>query len=253
MTLQQQQGSPYIEFSHVYKTFDRPILVDVNFQVLPGETVAIIGASGVGKSVTLSHIMGFLKPDAGQIIAAFEDITHMDEAELRHIRKKITMVFQSGALFDSLSVAENILFSLETREDYDESNKLDVVHGLLEMVDLADYADASPSDLSTGHRRAIAVARALAAQPECVLYDEPTTMVDPIMSDHMGNLMLRLKKQLHLTSVVVTHDLALMRKVADRVVFLFGGGVIYFGAVSELENCDHPHIQEFLKMDRAEV
>lgn len=253
MTIQQPKGSPYIEFGHVYKTFDRPILVDVNFHVLPGETVAIIGASGVGKSVTLSHIMGFLKPDAGQIIAAFEDITHMDEAELRHIRKKITMVFQSGALFDSLSVAENILFSLETREDYDENNKLDVVHGLLEMVDLADYADASPSDLSTGHRRAIAVARALAAQPECVLYDEPTTMVDPIMSDHMGNLMLRLKKQLHLTSVVVTHDLALMRKVADRVVFLFGGGVIYFGPVSELENCDHPHIQEFLKMDRAEV
>ncbi len=247
------KSSAYIEFRHVYKTFDRPILVDVNFQVLPGETVAIIGASGVGKSVTLSHIMGFLKPDEGQIFSAFEDITHMEEAELRRIRKKVTMVFQNGALFDSLTVAENILFSLETRDDYNAENKMDVVDGLLEMVGLTEYADAAPNDLSTGHRRAVAVARALAAQPECILYDEPTTMVDPIMSGHMGDLMLRLKSQLHLTSVVVTHDLALMRKVADRVVFLHGGGVIYFGPVSELENCDHPHIQEFLKMDRAEV
>lgn len=247
------KSSAYIEFRHVYKTFDRPILVDVNFQVLPGETVAIIGASGVGKSVTLSHIMGFLKPDEGQIFAAFEDITNMEESELRRIRKKVTMVFQNGALFDSLTVAENILFSLETRDDYNAENKMDVVQGLLEMVGLTEYANAAPNDLSTGHRRAVAVARALAAQPECILYDEPTTMVDPIMSDHMGDLMLRLKNQLHLTSVVVTHDLALMRKVADRVVFLQGGGVIYFGPVSELENCDHPHIQEFLRMDRAEV
>lgn len=245
--------SAYIEFSHVYKTFDRPILVDVNFQVLPGETVAIIGRSGVGKSVTLSHIMGFLKPDQGRISVAFEDITDMAEADLRRIRKKVTMVFQSGALFDSLTVAENILFSLETRDDYNEQNKMDVVYGLLDLVDLREYADASPNDLSTGYKRAVAIARALAAQPECVLYDEPTTMVDPIMSDHIGNLMLRLKHQLQLTGVVVTHDLDLMRKVADRVVFLFEGGVIYFGPVSELDQCDHPHVQEFLRMDRVEV
>jgi phospholipid/cholesterol/gamma-HCH transport system ATP-binding protein len=241
----------YIEFRHVYKTFDRPVLVDSNFNVDPGETVAIIGRSGVGKSVTLGHIMGFIKPDSGSIIVAHEDITGMPEDELRRIRRKVTMVFQSGALFDSLTVAENVLFSLELREDYDRQNKEDVVNGLLGLVDIAQAKNAYPADLSTGYKRAVAIARALAAQPQCILYDEPTTMVDPIMSNHLGDLMLRLKKQLRLTSVVVTHDLDLMYKVADRVVFLSEGGVIYFGPVAELEKSDHPLIHEFLEMDRV--
>jgi phospholipid/cholesterol/gamma-HCH transport system ATP-binding protein len=241
----------YIEFRHIYKTFDKPVLVDVNFHVNAGETVAIIGRSGVGKSVTLAHIMGFLKPDSGRIIVAHEDVTAFSEAEMRRIRKKVTMVFQSGALFDSLTVAENVLFSLELREDYDSKNKEDVVNGLLQMVDIAHARNSFPADLSTGYKRAVAIARALAAQPQCVLYDEPTTMVDPIMSDHLGDLMLRLKKQLKLTSVVVTHDLDLMNKVADRVVFLYEGGVIFFGPIGDLEKSDHPHIREFLEMDRV--
>jgi phospholipid/cholesterol/gamma-HCH transport system ATP-binding protein len=241
----------YIEFRHVYKTFDIPVLVDVSFDVNAGETLAIIGRSGVGKSVTLAHIMGFLKPDAGRVIVAHEDITDYGESDLRRIRRKVTMVFQSGALFDSLTIAENILFSLELREDYDEQNKNDVVNGLLKIVDLADYAEAYPADISTGYKRAVAIARALAAQPECILYDEPTTMVDPIMSDHMANLMLRLKHQLNLTSIVVTHDLDLMRKVADRVVVLYEGRVIFSGPVAELEASTHPHIQEFLALDNV--
>jgi phospholipid/cholesterol/gamma-HCH transport system ATP-binding protein len=241
----------YIEFRHVYKTFDKPVLVDSNFYVDPGQTVAIIGRSGVGKSVTLAHIMGFLKPDKGSVIVAHEDITNYPEAELRRIRRKVTMVFQSGALFDSMTVAENVLFSLELREDYDEQNKEDVVNGLLKMVDIYEARDAYPADLSTGYKRAVAIARALAAQPECILYDEPTTMVDPIMSDHLAELMLRLKKQLQLTSVVVTHDLDLMYRVADHVVFLFEGKVIFFGPTSELEKSPHPHIQEFLALDRV--
>lgn len=241
----------YIEFRHVYKTFDTPVLADVSFYVDAGETVAIIGRSGVGKSVTLSHIMGFLKPDAGRVIVAYEDITDYPESELRRIRKKVTMVFQSGALFDSLTIGENILFSLELREDYDEANKQEVVDGLLRMVDLLEYRDLYPSDISTGYKRAVAIARALAAQPECILYDEPTTMVDPIMSDHLANLMLRLKQQLGLTSVVVTHDLDLMRKVADRVVVLHDTQVIYFGSVEGLEACEHPHVKEFLALDRV--
>jgi ABC-type transporter Mla maintaining outer membrane lipid asymmetry ATPase subunit MlaF len=249
-----QQSDPYphyIEFRHVYKTFDHPVLVDTGFHVDPGETVAIIGRSGVGKSVTLSHIMGFLKPDNGRVIVAHEDITEFEEPELNRIRRKVTMVFQSGALFDSATVAENILFPLELREDYNEQNKEAVVQGLLEMVDIPEARDMFPSDLSTGYKRAVAIARALAAQPQCILYDEPTTMVDPIMSDHLGNLMLRLKKQLKLTSVVVTHDLDLMYKVADRVVFLYEGHVIYFGPVAEMAKAEHPHIREFLEMDRA--
>src|SRR5579875_2313307 len=241
----------YIEFRHVYKTFDRPVLVDCNFHVNAGETVAIIGRSGVGKSVTLSHIMGFLKPDKGRVIVAHEDITDFAENELRRIRKKVTMVFQSGALFDSMTVAENVLFSLELREDYDDKNKEEIVAGLLGMVDIQTARDAYPADLSTGYKRAVAIARALAAQPECILYDEPTTMVDPIMSEHLSDLMLRLKRQLHLTSVVVTHDLDLMYKIADRVVVLFEGKVIYFGPVAELAKSDHPHIHEFLEMDRV--
>jgi len=244
-------ASHYIEFRHVYKTFDHPVLVDANFHVDAGETLAIIGRSGVGKSVSLGHIMGFLKPDAGQVIVAYTDMTKADEAEWRRIRKKVTMVFQSGALFDSLTVGENILFSLELRDDYDEKNKHDVVNGLLSMVDLLEYKDHYPSDLSTGYKRAVAIARALAAQPECILYDEPTTMVDPVMSDHLTNLMLRLKRQLRLTGVVVTHDLELMRNVADRVVVLFEGRAIFFGPVEDLEKSDHPHIQEFLAMDRV--
>jgi phospholipid/cholesterol/gamma-HCH transport system ATP-binding protein len=243
----------YIEFRHVYKTFDRPILVDVSFDVAAGETLAIIGRSGVGKSVSLGHIMGFLKPDQGRVFVSYQDTTDFAEAQLREIRKKVTMVFQSGALFDSLTVAENILFSLELRSDYDEKNKEDVVDGLLSMVDLLNFRDVYPTDLSTGYKRAVAIARALAAQPECILYDEPTTMVDPIMSDILIHLMLKLKHDLKLTAVVVTHDLDLMRKVADRVVFLYEGKAIYFGPVKDLEKSDHPHIREFLAMDRVEM
>ena len=243
----------YIEFRHVYKTFDYPVLVDVSFKVSAGETVAVIGRSGVGKSVSLAHIMGFLQADEGQVIVAHTDITRASESELRRIRNKVTMVFQSGALFDSLTVEENLLFSLELREDYDAQNKAEIVDRLLDMVDLREYKDVYPSDLSTGYKRAVAISRALASQPECILYDEPTTMVDPIMSDHLANLMLRLKHQLKLTSVVVTHDLDLMRKVADRVVILHEGKIVYFGPVDEVERSDHPHIREFLAMDRVEL
>jgi phospholipid/cholesterol/gamma-HCH transport system ATP-binding protein len=241
----------YIEFRNVYKTFDKPVLADTSFWVDGGQTVAIIGRSGVGKSVTLSNIMGFLKPDAGQVIVAYEDITNFSEAEMARIRKKVTMVFQSGALFDSLTVAENVLFSLEQRKEYDRANKEEIVQGLLKMVDIAEAADSYPSDLSTGYRRAVAIARALAYQPQCILYDEPTTMVDPIMSDHLAELMLRLKKQLKLTSIVVTHDLDLMYRVADRVVVLADGQAIFFGPTADLPKSEHPLIQEFLEMDRV--
>jgi phospholipid/cholesterol/gamma-HCH transport system ATP-binding protein len=241
----------YIEFRHVYKTFDKPVLVDSCFYVNAGQTVAIIGRSGVGKSVTLGHIMGFLRPDKGSVIVAHEDITGYNEAEMNRIRRKVTMVFQSGALFDSLTVSENIAFSLERREDYNVQNKEDVVEGLLKMVDIWDARDAYPSDLSTGYRRAVAIARALAAQPQCVLYDEPTTMVDPIMSDHLTLLMLRLKKQLQLTSIVVTHDLELMHRVADAVVFLSKGRVAFFGPTADLYKSEDPDIREFLELDKV--
>ncbi len=243
----------YIEFKNVSKTFDHPVLKDVSFYVDAGQTLAIIGRSGVGKSVSLGHIMGFLKADSGEVIVAQTDITHMSEAQLRQIRRKVTMVFQSGALFDSLTVGENIEFSLETCEDYGEQKKEDVVNDLLEKVDLGNVKDEYPGNLATGYKRAVAIARALAAHPQCILYDEPTTMVDPIMSDRISNLMMRLKKDMKLTSVVVTHDLDLMRKVADTVMFLYKGEAIFFGPLDKLATCNHPHVKQFLAMDDVEI
>jgi phospholipid/cholesterol/gamma-HCH transport system ATP-binding protein len=243
----------YIEFRDVSKAFDHPVLKNVNFYVDSGQTLAIIGRSGVGKSVSLFHIMGFLKPESGRVIVSHDDITDMTEEQLRNIRKKVTMVFQSGALFDSLTVGENVEFSLEDCECHDEREKEAIVCDLLKKVDLVGVQNAYPADLATGYKRAVAIARALAANPHCILYDEPTTMVDPIMSDHIGNLMLRLKKDLKLTAVVVTHDLDLMRKVADTVMFLYKGEAIYFGPVGRLETCNHPHVRQFLAMDRVEL
>lgn len=251
---QSDQAGPYIRFEHVYKAFgDKSVLEDVSFEVNTGETVCILGRSGVGKSVSLQHILGFLKPDAGRIIVAHRDITDMGEKELEEIRNKVTMVFQSGALFDSLTVGENVAFPLRERKDLSEDQILQIVTGLLEMVGVKEMAEQFPSELSTGMKRSVAIARALASQPECVLYDEPTTMVDPLMAQLLGDLMKRLKLQLHLTSVVVTHDMRLARKLADRVVFLHESKLLFFGSYAEMEKFDEPVVQEFLKLDELDL
>lgn len=246
----EQKPGPYIDFRDVSKSFgDKHVLDHVSFDVMAGETVCILGRSGVGKSVTLQNIMGFLKPDSGRIIVACEDITDYSEHELERIRKKITMVFQNGALFDSLTVRENVAFPLRERRDLSEEQIFQIVDGLLEMVGVKEIGELVPSDLSTGMKRSVAIARALAAQPECVLYDEPTTMVDPLMAQLLGDLIKRLKVQLHLTSVVVTHDMRLAKKLANRVVFLHEARVLFFGTYPEMEKCEEPIVQEFLTMD----
>src|SRR5437764_837908 len=248
------QSGPYIEFKHVNKAFgEKRVLDDVSFSVDPGETVCILGRSGVGKSVSLQHILGFLKPDSGRVIVAHEDITDYGEADIERIRKKVTMVFQSGALFDSLTVGENVAFPLRERRDLNEEQILQIVSGLLEMVGVKDMVDQFPSDLSTGMKRSVAIARALASQPECVLYDEPTTMVDPLMGQLLGDLLKRLKIQLHLTSVVVTHDMRLAKTLADRVVFLYEARVLFFGTYPDMEKCSEPIVQEFLKLDELDI
>ena len=242
---------PYVDFEHVSKAFgDNRVLDDVSFYVMPGETLCILGRSGVGKSVSLHHIMGFLKPDSGRVIVAFQDITDYSETQLEEIRKKVTMVFQNGALFDSLTVGENVAFPLRERRDLSEDKILQIVDGLLEMVGVGEMRDLFPSDLSTGMKRSVAIARALAAQPECVLYDEPTTMVDPLMAQLLGDLIRKLKFQLRLTSVVVTHDMRLAKKLADRIVFLQDGKALFFGTYPEMEKCDEPIVQEFLQLDQ---
>jgi phospholipid/cholesterol/gamma-HCH transport system ATP-binding protein len=245
---------PYIDFRDVSKSFgDNHVLRNVSFNVMPGETVCILGRSGVGKSVSLHNIMGFLKPDSGRVLVAHEDITEYNEKEMEHIRKKVTMVFQNGALFDSLTVGENAAFPLRERRDLSEEQIFQIVDGLLDMVGVKEMRDQLPSDLSTGMKRSVAIARALAAQPECVLYDEPTTMVDPLMAQLLGDLIKRLKIQLHLTSVVVTHDMRLAKKLADRIVFLHEARVLFFGTYTEMEKSDEPIVKEFLELDELKL
>ena len=245
---------PYIEFRDVSKSFgDKAVLDRVSFNVKTGETVCILGRSGVGKSVSLQILMGFLKPDSGLVIVAGEDIIGFSEVQLEAIRKKVTMVFQNGALFDSLTVGENVAFPLRETRDLSEEQIYQIVDGLLQMVGVKEMRDLLPSDLSTGMKRSVAIARALAARPECILYDEPTTMVDPLMAQLLGDLIKRLKLQLNLTSIVVTHDMRLAKKLADRVVFLHEGRAIFFGTSEEMERSAEPIVKEFLELDELKI
>lgn len=241
---------PYISFEGVSKAFgDFVVLEDVSFCVNAGETLCILGRSGVGKSVSLQMLLGFLKPDSGVVRVAGEDITGFSERALQAIRRKVTMVFQNGALFDSITVGENVAFPLRERGELAEEQIYQIVRGLLEMVGVAGMDGLLPSDLSTGMKRSVAIARALASQPEAVLYDEPTTMVDPLMGHLLGNLIERLKQQLHLTSIVVTHDMRFAKKLADRIVFLHEGKARFFGTTAEMEASGDPVLREFLVLD----
>jgi phospholipid/cholesterol/gamma-HCH transport system ATP-binding protein len=241
---------PYIAFENVCKSFGSlDVLKDISFYVLPGETLCIIGRSGVGKSVSLQHIMGFLKPDSGRILVAGENITDFTEEQMQAVRRKVTMVFQNGALFDSLTVGENVAFPLREGRGLSEDQIQQIVRGLLEMVGVAEMIDLLPSDLSTGMKRSVAIARALAAEPEAILYDEPTTMVDPLIARLLGNLIQKLKKQLHLTSIVVTHDMRFAERLADRVLFLHQGRAEFFGTVDQMKQTDDPVLRQFLELD----
>src|SRR5271157_86730 len=248
--------NPYIEFLHVDKAFDElPVLEDVTFDVRRGEMVGILGRSGVGKSVTLKHILGFLKPDAGRVFAAGREVSALSEEELMDVRRRVTMVFQSGALFDSLTVGENVAYPLRERAlrglVVSEEGIQQRVDNLLADVELESMRDLAPSDLSTGMKRAVAIARALAAEPECILYDEPTTMVDPLMALTLSDLILKVKRKTGLTSIVVTHDMKLARKLADRVVFLVDGRAAFFGTIPEMDRSTVPMVQEFIQLDEV--
>ncbi len=241
----------YFEFRNVFKSFDdNDVLKDVSFFVNQGETAVIMGRSGVGKSVSLKLLLGFLYPDSGQIIVAGKDVTNWTEKQFSEIRRHVTMVFQSGALFDSLTVQENIAFPVETRGKPEERQQAEhTVNELMKMLEVEEFADQLPSDLGTGMKRAVAIARALAENPVAILYDEPTTMVDPIMAAHVGDLIVKLKKQFKKTSIVVTHDTHLAKTLADRVIFLVEGRVSFFGTWPELENSKDPFLRNFLAQD----
>jgi phospholipid/cholesterol/gamma-HCH transport system ATP-binding protein len=241
----------YFEFRNVSKSFDEnDVLKDVSFYVDQGETAVIMGRSGVGKSVSLKLLLGFLQPDSGQIIVAGKNVAGWTEKQFSEIRRRVTMVFQSGALFDSLTVEENIAFPVETRGRHEEQQKAgETVRELMKMLEVSEFAEQLPSDLATGTKRAVAIARALAENPDAILYDEPTTMVDPLMAAHVGDLIVKLKKQFKKTSIVVTHDTHLARKLADRLIFLVEGRVAFFGTWQELENSRDAFLRNFLAQD----
>jgi phospholipid/cholesterol/gamma-HCH transport system ATP-binding protein len=242
--------APYIAFEKVSKSFGSLVVLDeVSFFVNPGETLCILGRSGVGKSVSLQQIMGFLKPDSGRILVAGQDIAGYNEEQMQAVRRKVTMVFQNGALFDSLSVGENVAFPLRERRELAEDQIQQIVNGLLEMVGVSGMTDTLPSDLSTGLKRSVAIARALSAQPEAILYDEPTTMVDPLIARLLGNLIQKLKHQLRLTSIVVTHDMRFAERLADRVLFLHQGKAHFFGTMDEMKASDDEILRQFLELD----
>jgi len=241
---------PFIDFQSVSIGFgDRKILDEVSFHIGRGQTLCILGRSGVGKSVSLRILLGFLKADSGRVCVDGQDITTMDEPGLQEVRKHVTMVFQNGALFDSLTVGENIAFPLREKGGLAEDQIQQLVTRLLDLVGAPDTRESLPSSLSTGQKRCIAIARALAAQPEAILYDEPTTMVDPIMGRLIGDLIQRLKLQLGITSIVVTHDMRFAMRLADLVLFLESGKARFFGTIRDFLDCTDPHVQQFLALD----
>jgi len=244
------QAENFFEFRDVNKSFDdNYVLKNVSFTVKHGETCVIMGRSGVGKSVSLKHIMGFMKADSGRIFVDGVDVTDFSEQDFEEVRRKVTMVFQSGALFDSLTVAENIAFPLEKQPGLEYEDIDAYVAKLAKMLEVEEALDKLPSELSTGMKRAVAMARAFAQNPDAILFDEPTTMVDPIMAGHMGDLILRLKDAFHRTSIVVTHDTHLAKKLADTVVFLQDGRVGFFGPWDDFENSKDPFLHNFRMQD----
>ena len=244
-------AGPLIVFDHVGIGFDgRTILDDVSFSLERGQTLCILGRSGVGKSVTLRMLMGFLEPDFGSVRVEGRDLATLGEEGMRELRKRLTMVFQNGALFDSLSVRENVAFPLRERGDLAEEAVLAEADRLIALVGAEDVLDELPSSLSTGRKRAVAIARALALAPEIVLYDEPTTMVDPMIARRMGALIDRLKSTMGLTSLVVTHDLRFAEKLADRILFLHQGKALFFGETKDFLSSGEKEIVEFCNLDK---
>jgi phospholipid/cholesterol/gamma-HCH transport system ATP-binding protein len=238
---------PLIRLRGVSKSFGPLRVLDgLDLDFTAGKTTVVLGPSGTGKSVMLKHIVGLLRPDSGEIHFDGRRIDHLKERDLTPIRLQIGLLFQMGALFDSMTVEQNIAFPMIEHTDLSLEVRRDKVAQALEMVDLAGIQDKLPAQLSGGQRKRVALARAIVLNPRVVLYDEPTTGLDPIRSDGINELIIKLQRRLHVTSIVVTHDLVSAKKVSDRVVMLFGGKVIADGTYTQLERTADPHVQHFL-------
>jgi len=240
---------PMISIRDLWKAFgSHQVLTGVDLDVDEGSTCVILGGSGSGKTVLMKHIIGLLKPDKGQVIVDGEDIVPLDEQELERVRRKFGMVFQGSALFDSMTVYENVSFALREHTKLTEEQMRAKVREKLEIVGLEGVEDKYPADLSGGMRKRVALARAIVLEPKILLYDEPTTGLDPITTDYVDDMIVTAKKELGVTSVVISHDIASSFKVADQVAFLYDGKIVAHGTPAELRKHTHPGLQHFLAM-----
>jgi len=240
---------PIIQVTDLYKSFgDNHVLQGINLDIATGTTQVILGGSGSGKSVLMKHIIGLLTPDRGQVMVDGEDIVGLPDQELARVRKKFGMVFQGAALFDSMSVFENVAFPLREHEKgMPEAQIRAKVHEKLAIVGLKDIDARYPDELSGGMRKRVGLARAIVLEPKIVLYDEPTTGLDPITTDYVDEMILDAKRQLGVTSVVISHDIASAFKVADQIAFLYQGKLVAQGTPRELRHATHPEVHAFLQ------
>ncbi len=236
-----------IEVRNLHKGFGgQPVLDEVSFRIDNGESVVIIGRSGSGKSVLLKHLIGLLQPDAGAVLIDGENIVSMNERQLLRVRRKFGMVFQGAALFDSMTVAENVAFGLRRHEHLTEREIAGRVAGILEMVDLPGTENKKPAELSGGMRKRAGLARAIVYEPQIVLYDEPTTGLDPIVSDSIDQLIVRVRDRLKVTTVVVTHDMRTARRVGQRVLMLHDKQIYASGTADEIFASQDAVVRQFI-------
>jgi len=239
---------PFVEFRDVFKSYGpKSVLRGVNLTVYRGEVLVILGGSGSGKSVTLRHMLGLEAPDGGRVLVEDEDITDLPEEELYRVRKKFGMLFQSGALFDSMTVFENVAFPLREHTDMSEEEIARAVRERLELVNLPNTEHLMPVDLSGGMRKRVGLARSIVLDPKMILYDEPTTGLDPITSQKINEMIVDLQSKLNVTSVVVTHDIQSAFSVGDRIAFLNRGIFEWVGSIDEARDADHPLLRDFFK------
>jgi phospholipid/cholesterol/gamma-HCH transport system ATP-binding protein len=236
-----------IEIINLHKSFGKKhVLGGVNLKVEKGESMVVIGGSGSGKSVLIKHIIGVLKPDDGAVLIDAIDIAKLEENELYEIRKKFGMLFQGAALFDSLSVWENVSFALIRQNKMSEKEAKAIAIEKLSMVGLVGVEDLMPSELSGGMKKRVGLARAIAHKPEILLYDEPTTGLDPIMADAINELIVEMKQHLSVTSVAITHDMNSAYKIADRIAMLYEGRIIEVGNPDDIKNTKNPIVRQFI-------
>ncbi len=236
-----------IKIQNLSKTFNHNLVLDdLSLNIQTGQTCVIIGRSGCGKSVLLKHIIGLLKPDAGRVMIEGREVAKLKETELVTLRSKISMVFQGGALFDSMDVAENVGFSLFEHTHLSRKEILQRVEESLSLVGLGGIGNLMPSELSGGMKKRVALARAICIRPEIILYDEPTTGVDPITADSINELIRSLHDKLQVTSLVVTHDMKSAYHIADKIAMLYKGKIIVEGTPQEIQNSQDPVVHQFI-------